>query len=621
MIEKCDIIVVGGGHAGIEATLAAARLGKKVTLFTMNIDCIAMMSCNPAMGGPGKSNLMAETDILGGEIAKHTDEHNLQIKNLNTTKGVSAKVLRAQADKHHYRMKMREKLESFENITIRQESVSELIVENSSVIGVKTEIFNSYFASSVVLATGTFLKGKVVIGDYSYAAGRQGENSAEELSSSLREHGLEVLRFQTATPPRISKNSIDFSKVEAMYGEDKPNYFSVRTQKDSNLNLPTWLTHTTLETIEMVKKNLPHSPIVKGTIETHGPRHCPSIDRKVINFPEKFKHQIFLEQESVESSEIYVNGFTTSMPAFAQEEILKTIPGLEHVEIVRYGYAIEYDYVNPHQLKHSLETKKIKNLFLAGQINGTSGYEEAAAQGLIAGINASKAVDNLSPLILSRTNSYIGILIDDILTKKMIEPYRVLPSRSDFRLSLRQDNAWRRLLKSSREAGVLELETLTYLENLDREISSEVKRVEEALLFPTKEVNEVLDSMGEVGIKKRISVADLLRRETMSYEKIAPFFDIKPFEKRAIEQIEIEVKYRHFIEKEREQILKIREQEKFIIPSEIDYNLVSGLSNIARENLKDVKPENIEQAFNILGVSVHDINIVMLYIKEMNKEG
>lgn len=457
-----DTIVVGGGHAGVEAALAAARLGQKTAIITLYIDTIAMMSCNPSIGGPGKSNLVTEIDILGGEIGRHTDEYNLQLKHLNESKGPAARITRAQADKYLYRIKMKEKLENTENLSVIQDCVDKILTDNNKLIGVKTRLNIEYLAKTVVLCTGTFLNGKIVMGDISYKAGRQGEASAEKLSDSLKQIGIDIERYQTATPPRIDKNTIDFSELKKLYGEEQPRYFSIFTKKEKNNTLPTWLTYTSDKTIDTVREMMKYSPIVSGMIDTHGPRHCPSIDRKVLNFPDKIEHQIFLEQESTESNEIYVNGLTTAMPAFVQDEILKTIKGLENAKIMRYGYAVEYDYAPASQLYPSLESKKIEGLFFAGQINGTSGYEEAAAQGFIAGVNAARKNLGRDPVILDRTEAYIGIMIDDIIHKKTPEPYRVLPSRAEYRMTLRFDNAFMRLFEKTKEIGLLPQEKIDF---------------------------------------------------------------------------------------------------------------------------------------------------------------
>ena len=510
-MKKYEVIVVGGGHGGVEASLAAARLGKKTAMFTLYLDTIAMMSCNPSIGGPGKSNLVAEMDILGGEMGRHTDKFNLQLKHLNESKGPAARITRGQADKYLYRTEMRKILEHTDNLEIIQDCVDEIIVENGRIKGIITRLGIKYYAECVVLATGTFLKGKIVIGDVAYSAGRQGENSAEKLSDSLREHGITIERYQTATPPRLDKRSIDFSKMKELKGEEHPRYFSIFTDKERNNVVPTWLTYTTEKTIEVAKEMLQYSPIVSGIIKTHGPRHCPSLDRKVINFPDKSNHQIFLELESAESEEVYVNGLTTAMPPFAQEAMMRTIAGLENARVMRYGYAVEYDYAPAAQLYPSLESKKIEGLYFAGQINGTSGYEEAACQGFIAGVNAARKADGKEPVIIDRSEGYIGVLIDDIIHKKTPEPYRVLPSRSEYRLTLRFDNAFMRLFTKAKEIGILSSEKLDYLENSIKIVNDEIARLKE-ISVPMVQANALLEKLGsDQKLTKGVKIGDLLK--------------------------------------------------------------------------------------------------------------
>ena len=614
-MKQYEVIVVGGGHGGVEASLAAARLGKKTAMFTLYLDTIAMMSCNPSIGGPGKSNLVAEMDILGGEMGRHTDKFNLQLKHLNESKGPAARITRGQADKYLYRTEMRKLLEHTDNLEIIQDCVDEIIVEDGKVKGIITRIGIKYYAQCVVLATGTFLKGKIVIGDVAYSAGRQGENSAEKLSDSLREHGITIERYQTATPPRLDKRSIDFSKMKELKGEEYPRYFSIFTDKERNNVVPTWLTYTTEKTIEVAKEMLQYSPIVSGIIKTHGPRHCPSLDRKVINFPDKSNHQIFLELESAESEEVYVNGLTTAMPPFAQEAMMRTIAGLENARVMRYGYAVEYDYAPAAQLYPSLESKKVEGLYFAGQINGTSGYEEAACQGFIAGVNAARKADGKEPVIIDRSEGYIGVLIDDIIHKKTPEPYRVLPSRSEYRLTLRFDNAFMRLFTKAKEIGILSSEKLDYLENSIKIVNDEIARLKE-ISVPMVQANALLEKLGsDQKLTKGVKIGDLLKIKEVTYDSLKDITEISDYPGFIKNQIETMIKYEIFIQRENEQIEKFKRLEEVRIPADFDFSEVKGISNIARCGLEEIKPLSIGEASRISGVTGNDIALLVGYLK------
>ena len=636
MKKNYDIIVVGAGHAGVEAALAGARHGLKTALFTIYLDNIAMMSCNPSVGGPGKSHLVSELGMLGGEMARHIDNWNLQLKNLNHTKGLASRITRAQADKYWYRIKMREVVEKEPNLEIIQGIVTDLIIKDKKIMGVQDKLGVKYGAKAVILCTGTFLNGNYIMGDVKYSAGRQGEPASDDLADRLAEYGFELDRYQTATPPRIDKRTIDFSKMEELKGEEKPRYFSYDTQKEYNATLPTWLTFTTEKTIEVGKEMLKYSPIVTGIVSTKGPRHCPSLDRKILNFPEKSNHQIFLEQETIESNEIYVNGFTTAMPPFAQEAMLKTITGLENARIVRYGYAVEYNFIPAHQLNLSLETKVIKGLYTAGTINGTSGYEEAACQGFIAGVNASRKILSKKEIVIERSEGYIGVLIDDIINKKTPEPYRVLPSRAEYRLTLRQDNIFIRLLDKSKEIGLLKAEKIKELENAKNEIDREIERLKAVIIYPTKETNEKLEKIGIEFNKKNekesisagnsesnfknsannpVSAFEFLARKEINYDNLSEFIETEKLRPIVKEQVEINAKYNVFIEREKAQIEKFRKLEKMKIPENIDYEKIQGLSNIAISGLIYGKPETIGQASRISGVTYNDIALLIAMIK------
>ena len=610
-----DVIVVGGGHGGVEAALASARLGRRTLLITLSLDTISMMSCNPSIGGPGKSNLVAEMDILGGEMGRHIDKYNLQLKDLNTSKGPAARITRGQADKYLYRVKMKDLVENTENLDSLQESVDEIIVENGKIKGVVTSLGLRYYADAVVLATGTFLNGRIVIGDIEYVGGRQGEKAAEKLSDSIIKAGIHMERYQTATPPRVDKKTVDFSKTEELFGEKHPRYFSIFTEKGENNVVPTWLTHTTEKTIAKIQELLKYSPIVSGIIETHGPRHCPSIDRKVLNFPEKKNHQIFLELESSESNELYINGLTTAMPPFAQEAMMRTIAGLENARVMRYGYAVEYDYAPASQLYPSLESKKIEGLFFAGQINGTSGYEEAACQGFIAGVNAARKVDNKEPVIIDRSEGYIGVLIDDIIHKKTPEPYRVLPSRSEYRLTLRFDNAFMRLFKKAKEIGILSKERIDYLEKAIETVNSEIARLKE-ISVPMVQANALLESLGSTQkLTKGVKIGDLLKIKEVTYDSLKAIVEIEDYPEFIKNQIETMIKYEIFIERENEQIKRFKELEEMKIPVDFDFSQVKGISNIARSGMEEIKPLSIGEASRISGVTGNDIALLIGYLK------
>lgn len=627
MKKNYDVIVVGGGHAGVEAALASARQGLKTALFTIYLDSIAMMSCNPSVGGPGKSHLVSELGMLGGEMARHVDNYNLQLKNLNHTKGLASRITRAQADKYWYRIKMREIVEKEKMLDLIQGTVVDIIVKNGEVVGIEDKLGVKYGTKALILCTGTFLGGQYIMGDVKFEAGRQGEPASSELPAKLEALGFELDRYQTATPPRIDKMSIDFSKMEELRGEEKPRYFSYETKKEYNSTLPTWLTFTTEETIKVGQEMLKYSPIVTGIVSTKGPRHCPSLDRKIMNFPEKTNHQIFLELESVENNEIYINGFTTAMPPFAQEAMLKTIAGLENAKIVRYGYAIEYNFIPAHQLNLTLESKVVKGIYTAGTINGTSGYEEAACQGFIAGVNAARKILGKEQIIIDRSEGYIGVLIDDIINKKTPEPYRVLPSRAEYRLTLRQDNIFIRLFDKAKEIGLLNKEKLDELEATKIEMDKEIERLKQIKIYPTKETNEKLEKIEQQyakennekyeknGANSPVSAFEFLARKEITYDNLSEFIEITELSPLAKEQVEIEAKYRIFIEREKVQIEKFKKLEMLKIPENINYEEIKGLSNIAISGLTYGNPKTIGQASRISGVTYNDIALLISIIK------
>jgi tRNA uridine 5-carboxymethylaminomethyl modification enzyme len=612
-----DVIVVGAGHAGCEAGLAAARLGAKTLMITLNLDMVAFMPCNPSIGGPAKGIVVREIDALGGEMGKNIDKTYIQIRMLNTGKGPAVRALRAQADKLLYQQEMKKTLENQENLTLLQGKVERLIVEDGVCKGVITHTGAHYYAKTVVITTGTFLRGEIIIGDIKYSSGPNNQQPSIKLSEHLEELGFELVRFKTGTPPRVNSRSIDYSKTEIQPGDDVPRAFSYETTEFITDQLPCWLTYTTEETHQIIDENLHLSPMYSGMIKGTGPRYCPSIEDKIVRFHDKPRHQIFLEPEGRNTEEVYVQGLSTSLPEHIQRKILATIPGLENAEMMRAGYAIEYDAVVPTQLWPTLETKIVKNLYTAGQINGTSGYEEAAGQGIIAGINAARKALGKEELILSRSDAYIGVLIDDLVTKGTNEPYRLLTSRAEYRLLLRHDNADLRLTEIGYKIGLISEERYQKFLAKKEAIEKEKKRLASHIIKPTEQVQKVIRNAGGSELKDGIRAADLLKRPEMTYEHIkmlAPADVEIPSD--VAEQVEIQIKYEGYIEKSLQQVERLKKMENKKIPEDIDYDAITGLATEARQKLKQVRPLSVAQASRISGVNPADISILLVYLEQ-----
>ncbi|KYD20592.1 tRNA uridine-5-carboxymethylaminomethyl(34) synthesis enzyme MnmG [Geobacillus stearothermophilus] len=612
-----DVIVVGAGHAGCEAALAAARIGAKTLVITLNLDMIAFMPCNPSIGGPAKGIVVREIDALGGEMGRNIDKTYIQIRMLNTGKGPAVRALRAQADKVLYQREMKKTLERQENLTLLQGKVERLIVEDGVCKGVVTQTGAHYYAKAVVITTGTFLRGEIIIGDIKYSSGPNNQQPSIKLSEHLEELGFKLVRFKTGTPPRVNSRTIDYSKTEIQPGDEEPRAFSYETTTYITDQLPCWLTYTTEETHRIIDENLHLSPMYSGMIKGTGPRYCPSIEDKVVRFHDKPRHQIFLEPEGRETEEVYVQGLSTSLPEHIQRKLLETIPGLEKAQLMRAGYAIEYDAIVPIQLWPTLETKLVKNLYTAGQINGTSGYEEAAGQGIMAGINAAHRALGREEIILSRSDAYIGVLIDDLVTKGTNEPYRLLTSRAEYRLLLRHDNADLRLTELGYRIGLISEERYQKFLAKKEAIEREKKRLQTVIIKPTPKVQEVIREAGGSELKDGIRAADLLRRPEMTYEhirKLAPADeDIAP---EVAEQVEIQIKYEGYIQKSLQEVERLKKMENKKIPEDIDYDAIQGLATEARQKLKQVRPLSIAQASRISGVNPADISILLVYLEQ-----
>ena len=613
-----DIIVVGAGHAGCEASLACARLGLNTVMFTVSVDSIALMPCNPNVGGSSKGHLVRELDALGGEMGKNIDKTFIQSKMLNQSKGPAVHSLRAQADKQAYSTQMRKTLENTENLTIRQGEVTELLVEDGHITGVKTFSGATYHAKAVVLCTGTYLKARCIYGDVSNYTGPNGLQAANYLTDSLKKLGIEMFRFKTGTPARIAGNTIDFSKMEEQFGDERVVPFSFSTDPESVQieQKSCWLTYTNEKTHEIIRANLDRSPLYSGMIEGTGPRYCPSIEDKVVRFADKKRHQVFIEPEGLYTNEMYIGGMSSSLPEDVQYEMYHSVPGLENAKIVKNAYAIEYDCINPRQLYPTLEFKKIKGLFSGGQFNGSSGYEEAAAQGLIAGINAAMEVKGREQLILDRSEAYIGVLIDDLVTKENHEPYRMMTSRAEYRLLLRQDNADLRLRKKGWEVGLIDDETYHKLQEKERRIQEEIERVEHATVGGSAEVQSLLESLNSTLLKSGTTIAELIRRPELNYKVLAPIDKERPeLPEDVCEQVEINIKYDGYIRRQMKQVEQFKKLEQKKLPEDIDYEDVGSLRIEARQKLEAYRPVSIGQASRISGVSPADISVLLVYLE------
>jgi len=615
-----DIIVIGAGHAGCEAALACARMGSKTLLFSINLEAIAMMPCNPSIGGTGKGHLVREIDALGGEMGRNIDKTFIQSKMLNTAKGPAVHSLRAQADKHKYHVEMKKTIEKQPGLDMKQGEVTDLIVEDGTVKGVVTRTHARYLAKAVIIATGTFLRGKIFIGDSTFPSGPNGLAPSVELADNLKKHGLKLRRFKTGTPARALASSFDYSKMIEQKGDEKIVPFSFMNDELTKDQVPCWLTYTNEETHTIIRNNFHRSALFGGQIEGIGPRYCPSIEDKVNRFADKKRHQLFVEPEGEDTEEMYIQGMSTSLPEDVQRDFYHTIAGLENIRITRPAYAIEYDCIDPLDLKLNLENRQIKNLFCAGQFNGSSGYEEAAAQGLMAGINANLEINGKNPFILDRSEAYIGVLIDDLVTKGTNEPYRIMTSRAEYRLVLRQDNADERLTEKSYRIGLADKERYDRYLDKKKSVEDELARLEKTYAMPSK-VNEYLESIDSAPLQNRLSLAELLKRPEITYDKLAPIDnDTRPeLSSHAKAQLEVQIKYDGYIKKQLAQIERFKKLEDKKLDSDFDYDLVEGLRIEALQKLKQIRPLSIGQASRISGVSPADINVILIYLEKKRR--
>lgn len=620
LTKSYDVIVVGAGHAGIEAALASARMGCQTLCFTTNLDNIAMMNCNPSIGGPAKGHLVREIDALGGQMALTIDSTFLQMRMLNTGKGPAVRALRAQADKRGYAWFMRLVMERQPNLDLKQGMVQDIVVEDGVVKGVVTGTGLFFAGRAVVLSTGTYLHGKTIVGEVQRTSGPSGQAPAVGLTANLVRLGLQVGRFKTGTPMRVDAKSVDFEVMDRQDGDAEPWRFSFLSARESKDQLPCWMTHTNTRTHEIIRNNLHRAPLYTGAIEGRGPRYCPSVEDKIVRFADKQEHQVFLEPEGWETNELYVLGLSTSLPEEVQIEVCRSIRGMEEVELLRAGYAIEYDYLISTQLRPSLEARQVIGLFCGGQINGTSGYEEAAAQGLIAGINAALQVQGRDPLVLSRADGYIGVLVDDLVTKGSKEPYRIMTSRAEYRLMLRQDNAHLRLTEKGREVGLVDDERWRAYSTVKTAIQAERRRLETTIVAPGEQVQALLRARGTAELSTGVSAAQLLRRPEVRYGDLVSIgLGGEPLDRTAQEEVETQIKYEGYIRKELDQIERLRRMESKRIPGEVDYAAVRGLSTEGREKLSAMRPETVGQASRLSGVSPADISVLLVYLEQQRR--
>ncbi|HGI1853667.1 TPA: tRNA uridine-5-carboxymethylaminomethyl(34) synthesis enzyme MnmG [Streptococcus agalactiae] len=621
--EKYDIIVVGAGHAGVEASLAASRMGCKTLLATINLEMLAFMPCNPSIGGSAKGIVVREIDALGGEMGKNIDKTYIQMKMLNTGKGPAVRALRAQADKALYAQTMKQTVEKQENLTLRQAMIDEILVEDGKVVGVRTATNQKFSAKSVVITTGTALRGEIILGDLKYSSGPNNSLASVTLADNLRDLGLEIGRFKTGTPPRVKASSINYEKTEIQPGDEQPNHFSFMSRDEDYITdqVPCWLTYTNTLSHDIINQNLHRAPMFSGIVKGVGPRYCPSIEDKIVRFADKERHQLFLEPEGRYTEEVYVQGLSTSLPEDVQVDLLRSIKGLENAEMMRTGYAIEYDIVLPHQLRATLETKVIAGLFTAGQTNGTSGYEEAAGQGLVAGINAALKVQGKPELILKRSDAYIGVMIDDLVTKGTLEPYRLLTSRAEYRLILRHDNADMRLTEIGYEIGLVDEERYAIFKKRQMQFENELERLDSIKLKPVSETNKRIQELGFKPLTDALTAKEFMRRPQITYAVATDFVGCadEPLDSKVIELLETEIKYEGYIKKALDQVAKMKRMEEKRIPPHIDWDDIDSIATEARQKFKKINPETLGQASRISGVNPADISILMVYLEGRQK--